>query len=454
MPPPTNIMSPGTRPLHLLRALLREASYLPDAAARDYFRRYIVARFKAYQPQHHATASAALLALDRYRHRAFKRRLAAVIADRAAHQHRNARKGLNLLRRANQGEASCLQKVLWLTYGRLGRRKHALLSDLLKPDPTWPPGPAPLQQLYHSTAPWLQYFEAPNPRNASHGFHVIWVSKQFPRLRAVLTSQCQHHRALGPAIKRPYIKTPILNTWMRPMPLKRAVNNVRRWYAENMTRLLPPLPAAEWDTLHALSTGTQRIAFARRRTPATEPAHDSFEHTLHRSLALHKLSKADRPQGFARPHALTVRYMQRLYAKLLTLSCKLEYDGTWKQWSAVWGEPREKSRPKSYAAPVDQVLFDGVDATGLKPRPALEIAASKELEPPSALKTATSTLSALNKKSKPPPSAVLTTATSNPSAPSKKSKKPRLDGQHAFVATHLRDVSDKPSALSSRKRGR
>ena len=34
-----------TKSLHLLRSLLREASYLPDATARTYFRLYIVARF-------------------------------------------------------------------------------------------------------------------------------------------------------------------------------------------------------------------------------------------------------------------------------------------------------------------------------------------------------------------------------------------------------------------------
>ena len=136
---------PHSRSLHLLRALLREASYLPDPTARGYFRRYIVARFKAYQPRHSATASLAVHAVDRYRHSSFRRRHQAVIDARAGQQQRKAQKGLNLLRRANQGEASCIEKVLWFTYGRLGRRKYALLGDLLKPDaalshPALPPG--------------------------------------------------------------------------------------------------------------------------------------------------------------------------------------------------------------------------------------------------------------------------------------------------------------------------
>ncbi|KAF2623220.1 hypothetical protein BU25DRAFT_414488 [Macroventuria anomochaeta] len=363
-----------TKSLHLLRSLLREASCLPDAAARDYFRRYIVARFKAYQPKPNATASFDVQAVEKYRHRSFKRRHIAIINGRAAQQQRKALKGLNFLRRANQGEGACIQKVLWLTYGRLGRRKYALLDELLKPDPAWPQGPAPLQLLYRSNLRCLQYFEAPNARNAAHGSHTIYISKQYPRLRAVITAQCQKEASLHRAMKRPYITTPMLNTWEQPMPIRRAVNNVRRWYAETMTRLLPALPTAEWDSIEAMSKGKQPIGFAKRRAPAVrlspQPASDSgtLEQMLQRSLAMDKLSKADRPQGLDRPRALTARYMQRLYSRLLTLSCKLEYDDARKQWNAIWGEPRKNTRPDSYTTPVDDALFAGVDAKGAMPK--------------------------------------------------------------------------------------
>lgn len=360
-----------TKSLHLLRSLLREASYLPDATARDYFRRYIVARFKAYQPKPNATASFDVQAVEKYRHRSFKRRHIGIINERAGQQQRKAQKGLNFLRRANQGEGPCIQKVLWFAYGRLGRRKYALLDDLLKPDPTWPEGPAPLQQLYNSNLRCLQYFEAPTKRS---GNHVMHISKQYPRLRAVVTAQCQKGVSLHREMKRPYLSTPILNTWEQPMPIKRAVNNVRRWYAETMTRLLPALPAEEWDSIEAMGLGKQRIGYAKRRTPAValdqQPSADdrTFEQMLQHNLAMDKLSKADRPQGIDRPHALTARYMQRLYSRLLTLTCKLEYDETRKQWNAIWGQTTKTLKPASYAAPVDDVLFAGVDAKGVKPK--------------------------------------------------------------------------------------
>lgn len=370
MPAPLHAPLP-TKSLHLLRSLLREASYLPDAAARTYFRRYIVSRFKAYQPRPNATASFDVNAVQKYRHRSFKRRHIGIIHARTGQQQRKAQKGLNFLRRANQGEGPCIQKVLWFTYGRYGRRKYALLSDLLKPDPTWPEGPAPLQQLYRSHMKCLQYFEAPQVRAGSH---VIYISKQYPRLRAVVTSQCKQEIEKKRAMKSHFLKTPILNTWQQPMPIKRAANNVRRWYADTMAVLLPALPTAEWNHVEAMSKGTERIGFVRRRTPATdvtsphESNDSSLEQMAQHNLALDKLSKADRPQGISRPHTLTARFMQRLYTRLLTLSPKLEFDETRKQWNAVWGQPFKNARPHNYTAPVDDALFAGVDAKGVVPK--------------------------------------------------------------------------------------
>lgn len=362
-----------TKALHLLRSLLREATYLPDATARDYFRRYIVARFKAYQPKQNATASFDVQAVDKYRHRSFKRRHVAIINERARQQQRKAQKGLNFLRRANQGEAPCVQKVLWFAYGRLGRRKYALLDDLLKPDPMAlaEPDGAPLHQRYHSNKRFLQYFDAPT---TSKDNHIIHISKRYPRLRAVVTTQVQNKVSLQAQMKRTHLKTPILNTWERPMPIKRAINNVRRWYAETMSRLLPALPTAEWDSIEAMSTGKQRIGFVRRRTPAREPSSQpvseerQFAQMLQHSLALDKLSKADRPAGIDQPHVITARYMQRLYARLLTLSCKLEYDATRKQWNAIWGHSTKHARSSSYTAPVDAALFADVDTSGVRPK--------------------------------------------------------------------------------------
>jgi hypothetical protein len=198
-------MPAANKPLHLLRALLREASYLPDAAARGYFRRYIVSRYKAYQPRQNATASFDVQAVERYRHRSFKRRQIAIINERTRPLLRKGQKGLNFLRRANQGEIPSLQKALFFAYGRIGRRKYALLENLLRPDPIMDggalpkhaEGPSPLQALYFSNKRYLQYFDAPKALNNKTHCQIN-ISDRYSRLRAVLKSQHQKGISIHP----------------------------------------------------------------------------------------------------------------------------------------------------------------------------------------------------------------------------------------------------------------
>lgn len=369
---------PKTR--HLLRALLREASYLPDANARTYFHHYIVSRFKAYQPKQNATASSYIEALQKPCHKSFRRRQTAIIEQRARPLLRKGQKALSFLRRANQGELSCVQKVLWLAYGRIGRRKYALLSDLLKPDPVTALGvvscgsqpTAPLQTVYYSKKRYLQFFDPPKalPNKKEH---VIDISDSYARLRAVIRSQYQNGISINRELKSPAFKTPINNVWQRRMPIRRARNNVKRWYAETMTRLLPPLPAEEWDSIYEMMLGVKRISLIRPRPRAlehqhllqTESSEERFAHILSAGLALNKTSKADRPSSIPRAHKINPRLMRRLYHKILTLCCKLEYDEEQTRWTVTWGEKTKLVNPRSYhMSETDESLFAGVDARG------------------------------------------------------------------------------------------
>lgn len=376
----TRTAASHTKSIHLLRALLREATYLPDAVARQHFHRYIVDRFRAYQPRQNATSSIALQALGQYRHRNVKRRKLSIITERADKVHRKAQKGLHYLRRANQGEIPCLQKVLLFAYGRMGKRKYELLNDVLKPGPVMDggkllaasdvEGPTPLQELYYSDQQWLRYFDAPKP--ASNGMLTISISDHYSRLRAVLKSQYQRGISIHRELKGPAIKTPMHNVWMRPMPIKRARNNVRRWYAATMTRFLPPLPTEEWEKIQAMVEGTERLSLVRRRSPGTSSlSEDAVDHNLHavsEGLALNKLSKAERPGGMWRPHNITVKFMRRMYSRLLQLCCKVEYSPERKHWSTVWGQPIQAIKPKLYHVPTDDIFFAGVDTRGKIPQ--------------------------------------------------------------------------------------
>jgi hypothetical protein len=350
------------RSLHLLRALLREVSYLPDEQARSYFRRHVVARFRAYQPKQNATSRA-----TPHRRTGFRRRDTAIVDARTRPMQRKAVKGLNYLRRANAGEKACLTKVLFFTYGRMGRRRYALLEDLLKPDAQeTEPVVSPLQALYYSNKRFLQFFDA--PKKASDTDATIAISNRFSRLKAVVTSQAARGVSLGPPLKQTVLKTPLHNVWERPMPIKRARNNVKRWYAHTIAKLLPPLPSDEWDRLRALATGELRWSGrVARRTPAktlsTPAEEDTSSLAILQGLALDKPSKAERPGGSSRPNDITARSMRRLYRAVLTYCCKLEWNDTRRHWAARWANMNQQL-PKVFQKSVPNTMFAGVNDHG------------------------------------------------------------------------------------------
>ncbi|KAF2272022.1 uncharacterized protein EI97DRAFT_437303 [Westerdykella ornata] len=358
--------------LHLLRALLREASYLPDPTARSYFRRYIVGRFKAYQPTQNATSLA-----KENRRSGFKRRPITVIESRTADMQKKAEKGLNYLRRANMGERSCLRKVLLHTYGRIGRRRYALLDDLIKPEPPVnseaqkadPEELAPLQKLYYSDRPVLRLFDS--PKKVSDRKVTFSLSAPYSRLQAVITGQVQKGAALHALLRKTKLETDIYNVWERPMPIKRARNNIKRWYKDTMEKLLPPLPNAEWDHLKALATGEARWSgIVPRRTPAiastqTDDRFVSSQVAIQQAIALDKPTKADkRAELQSSTDSITARTMRRLYAEILSYCCKLEWDDTRSGWVSRWAS----TVPPVFSCSVDDALFSGVDEKGRQPK--------------------------------------------------------------------------------------
>jgi hypothetical protein len=365
LPPQPQTLS-RLQPVRLLRALLREASYLPDANARRFFRRYIVNRFRAYQP-----APDASQAVEKKRHGFGKRRDIAIIQQRARALQYQGNKGLNYLRRANNGEYACLQKILFLTYGRMGKRKYALLEHLLRPDDPAAVGePAPLQKLYHSNDRFLSFFDAPKKASPTH--YNIPISDRYRRLKTAIKAQVQNEVALGREMKRPHLHTPINNIWERPMPIKRARNNVRRWYAETMTRLLPPLPTEEFDEVQAMADGRKEISLVKRRSPAIllhpgeEPsAADRFAMLVQDALVLEKPNKADKR---IHPRRIDARFMRRMYAAVLSYCSKLEWNERYKKWDAVWGNRIRRMNSGIDSEALHGDLFAGVDEKGNVPK--------------------------------------------------------------------------------------
>ena len=389
MPPPVRYSPANIQAIHLFRALLREASYLPDSQARHCFHHHIVGRFKAYQPARNATINLkALLGTPGSQNATgHKRRSASVIKERTPALLKKGRKALNYLRRANQGEIQCLERVLLATYGRIGRRKYALMQKLLQPDSppeddqVGEPALSPLQRAYHSKLRVLSYFDAPQESStAQENLSEIQLLDKYPRLKVAIQTQAQINAGIsGPRLTRKAaVQLPTRNVWQRPLPIKRARNRVKKWWRETLTRLLPPLPEEEWKKLQGLSTGTLKWeGIVPRRTPGIdrpttifrERVPEKFSQQLSAKIIqdglwIKKPSIADRPLGTAsrdRPHALTPRFMQRLYGRIFVSCNMLEWNEQKSQWSVRWGSV-ERSFPASPA--VDPLLFAGVDKRG------------------------------------------------------------------------------------------
>ncbi|KAI9807418.1 MAG: hypothetical protein M1833_000163 [Piccolia ochrophora] len=330
-------MTAPSHQLHLLRAVLRECTYLPDPAARSYCRRGRLV-------QHGA----------------------------------DARKSLFLLRRANQSDPDALLKVLSHTYGRTGKRKHQLLAPLL--EPVTPSSHAGVEEV----------------SRRSKDDKIIKLKWQMsPQLKALAQAQKDYSepKKVGKNIKRTVLKIPAVNAWMKPMPGKRVENSEKRFSQGLLARMLPPLPEKEWDRLANLIKGTLKWEGpVKRRTwarPASEriqtlPRVETSDHDQNRGdrdgrsdldstlLTVENLKQSARPPKGPKVHSRdsqrdkvpTPRFMRRRWMEVFALCPVMRWDG--KTWRVEWGLPHivRHRRAELGQKVVDPAMFEGVDEQG------------------------------------------------------------------------------------------
>ncbi|EON69780.1 hypothetical protein W97_09043 [Coniosporium apollinis CBS 100218] len=263
---------------HLLRALLRECTYLPDAAARAYFRQHVLARFR----EHHPPSSRRTSAWPPEKHR-----LAGYSHDLLPHRLRGllrqARKGLALLRRANEGEMGPLLRVLSYTYGRSGKARHEMMRSLLLPDVPADSNaltalreqdPPDASGSKHRVTDIPPVFEPPKLKDGTIQYT---LSNRFSKLKALLESQRHQRFTRDSANRSPVrslvLKIPQTNVWERPMPRKREKNKVIEWYARLLASVFPPLPEHAWVRLRDLACASTpwEGPVSRRARPASVP---------------------------------------------------------------------------------------------------------------------------------------------------------------------------------------
>lgn len=317
---------PPTNPLHLLRALLRETTYLPDSNARKYIHNHVFCSFRNYLPK-----------IQAWREEIPLSRQVSLL-------HRG-RQSLSLLRRANEGYVKPLHKVLSMTYGRTGKRRRELMEQLMTHEV--PQNSEELENLVLKpkyTREW----------------------KPPAQVLALMKSQSAEVDFLGENKRK--IKTkvniPEKNIWGKDMPESRIKNTTRRWYAKQANYVLPPLPENERQDLRALATGEQEWFPTPRRTKAGRPSSmEVFEQNL-------RLAILDGPQKGhtfgdyvkGRPHELTNRFMRRLWAYVYRHVPTMSYFPETERWRVYWHDISKKEVQQAVTDAGQEALLFGDDA--------------------------------------------------------------------------------------------
>ncbi|OOQ83823.1 hypothetical protein PEBR_32899 [Penicillium brasilianum] len=297
-----------SRPLHtpdptlwrsLYRATLRECTYLPDPIARGYMREHVVHRYRRSQKSHRSDLELA----------------------------RSARQGLSVLQRANQGYQRPLERVLHMSYGRIGKRRHELLADLMKPQV-----PRDTEAVKELIAQPIQFEDGWEPPE-------IIMSLAKSQIRNGFLSSSR----VRPALKNLRPPIPETNSWGKPVPRVRRVNIRKKWYGNMLETLLPPLPSSQLHILDGLIQGT--VAWAPRRTRPADPLtfngndedHDPLLDFLTRGP---QKGHTFREWSSGRPHEITDRFMRRLWRRVSSLVPRRQYSVTANKWSFIWDTPK------------------------------------------------------------------------------------------------------------------
>lgn len=360
------------RPLHLYRHLLREASYLPPVC-RERIEPRIRLLFRRNRREPEPT-----------------RRL------------RGALHGLRNLRAANVGDIDRMRRVLMLTFGRIGWRRHELLAELHRAEQ--PDNSAQLEaQLKETpagtTRDWLDSWD-------KEALLTLAKSQAGRNLR----SSPRPH----PVLKKldPRKAVPPINVWGKPFSEKPARAKEKKWWKQVENRILPPLPRSEWDLLKQLATGQAgpqwavpprraSAAAARLAAPSASEATgiEAWEWEKYATAPIRVVERpnarrfrlpsqpgAPPPPGspFDGPaigfHNYTPRTWRRLYGEVWRLSSVVEKTPgrPASSWTITWGGTHWRPLAPSAA---DLEFFEGVDRNGaLLAQPAEQGAEPREAD--------------------------------------------------------------------------
>jgi hypothetical protein len=324
---PLRIASPKT-PLHLYRQLLREASYLPPIA-RPYIDEQIKTSFRRHREHDELNAK----------------------------RMREGKHHLRVLRAANSGDLPRMRRVLLRAFGRVGRRRRQLMSELLKKSP-----PTNTEELAQFTAHITSL--------AAEGRERDWLDAwNVEKLRVLLKSQQMTDpldspkASLSRASIHPEKAVPTENSWGLPLAKVTARTKLRNAWKTVADKCLPPLPKEEWRALGDIAEGVvqQRWLPPPRRPVAQALSPQPPIHTWEwQKYAVKPVVVVDRPAsrrnklltgavddntptGDPEPincHIYTPRLWRRLLGSIWQLTPVMEPKPDGKGWDITWGTQR------------------------------------------------------------------------------------------------------------------
>ncbi|KAF7882164.1 hypothetical protein EAF00_011680 [Botryotinia globosa] len=354
------------------RALLREATYLPDSAARTFVHDLLVKRFNPPDPR---KLNPKYWGTDYLRSKVDLKKL-------QTRSKKNATK-LHLLERVNlEGSIPDLQHVLLRTYGRAGHRRRELITQLLRPgEDEIPQDDTALSRIIDSQI--SKNLDATKDVEIDKANAVAKRQRrEHKEMHLFLMSQQANNpmESMRGRIKKLTPDIPLTNAWGRKFPEKRKVNIQRTWWASLLERVLPPLPEHEWNRLRDFAEGTQPIECPRPRRKAAIPRNqnedvksagermDSLYNKPARlnagvwdetttKIELHDSQASNTPQ-----HNRT-RAMRRLYGMIWSLSSKMVQDENTKEYTITWGGQRSPSAGGEITKPSlkDAEFFESPD---------------------------------------------------------------------------------------------
>jgi hypothetical protein len=353
---------------HSYRSLLREANYLADTTARDYFRRYIRFRFNPFNPE---KLDPRYWGTNKFRNE--------IKVERVDDGLKDASSGLKTLMYANGGNLEALEKVFMRAYGRTGKRRRELIVDLSNArGDDLPQDDTALQQL----------IDTKSANKSSSGKEAPDINNPFPEINRTMRQFVASQQANQPPdsargkIRKLAPNIPEKNIWGRNLPKKREANMRKKFWADIMARILPPLPAHEWDRLGSLAQGRMPLEQPPlRRTKVGEwpTSHSDSEIKASDldSAALSKrfLTPARAQKSSTMPtdyHTSEGRALRRLYGKIWRLSAKMVQDERTKEFTITWGQEKSPAGAGLVTQPSksDLELFEGLDSNEASARKA------------------------------------------------------------------------------------